>query len=303
MQTRLTFVLLALCACEHQSASAPSKAAAPPPASEMQKPTPEDARAFVTKVDTDLRRVLVEGSTADWIKNTYITDDTERNAASANERLFGYASDAAKTGRRFQGMPLDPETDRMLYLLRIGSPIIDDPKDRLELTTLAAKMEGYYGRAKDAKGRDLEELEKIVDKSRDYDVLLDAWTSWHDTARPQRKAYPRFVELQNEGARGAGFSNMGDMWRANYDMAPDAFEKETDRLWQQVKPLYDDLHCYVRARLQKHYGKDKVPDGKPIPAHLLGNMWAQEWTNVYPLVEPYKNAANLDVESELAAKK
>jgi peptidyl-dipeptidase A len=96
---------------------------------------------------------------------------------------------------------------------------------------------------------------------------------------------------------------MGDMWRAGYDMPPEQFEQDTDRLWQQVKPLYDDLHCYVRAQLQKTYGKDKVPDGKPIPAHLLGNMWAQEWSNVYPLVEPYKGVANLDVDAAMAAQK
>jgi peptidyl-dipeptidase A len=96
---------------------------------------------------------------------------------------------------------------------------------------------------------------------------------------------------------------MGDMWRAGYDMPPEQFEKDTDRLWSQVKPLYDDLHCYVRAQLQRTYGKDKVPDSKPIPAHLLGNMWAQEWSNVYPLVEPYKGVANLDVDGALAAQK
>jgi peptidyl-dipeptidase A len=299
MKTACSLLLVALCACEHQTAAAP---AAPSPA-ELSRPTAEDARAFVAKVNQDLSRLLPESSTANWIKSTYITDDTERNGASANERVFSYNSEAAKNAARFKGVAVDPDTERMLHLLRVGSPIIDDPKERLELTTIRARMEGYYGKARDKQGRDLTELEKIVDKSRDYDTLLDAWTSWHDTARPQRELYPRFVELQNEGARGAGFANMGDMWRSHYDMPPESCEKESDRLWQQVKPLYDDLHCYVRGKLQQHYGREKVPDGKPIPAHLLGNMWAQEWNNIYPLVEPYKNAANLDVEGALAAQK
>jgi peptidyl-dipeptidase A len=303
MKTAVSCLALALCACQHPSAAAPPQSAAAAPAAEAEKATPEEARAFVAKVNEDLKRLVPEASSAEWVKSTFITDDTERVAAAADERLFAYDSDAAKTAARFRGLSLDPDTERMLYLLRVGSPIIDDPKDRLELTTLGTRMEGFYGKARDKQGRDLEELEKIVDKSRDYDALLDAWTSWHDTARPQRQSYPRFVELQNEGARGAGFTNMGDMWRAGYDMPPDAFEKDTDRLWQQVKPLYDQLHCYVRGRLQQHYGRDKVPDGKPIPAHLLGNMWAQEWTNIYPLVEPYKNAANIDVEGALAAQK
>ena len=290
----------AVCAC----ASAGSPPTSPASGSaQAQQLSPADARPFVARVNEDLKRLFTESSTADSIKNTYITDDTERNAASANERVLAYLTDAAKTATKLKDLQLDPDTARMLYLLRVGSPVIEDPAKRLEMTTLAARLEGYYGAAKDAKGRDLEELSKILDRSRNYDELLDAWTGWHDTARPQRQRYVRFVELQNEGARGAGFANLGDLWRAGYDMPPEQFEKETDRLWQQVKPLYDDLHCYVRAQLQKTYGKDKVPDGKPIPAHLLGNMWAQEWTNVYPLVEPYKGVANLDVDGALAAQK
>ncbi|HET9754033.1 MAG TPA: M2 family metallopeptidase [Myxococcales bacterium] len=270
---------------------------------QVQQPSSGDPKQFVARVNEDLKRLFAESSTADWIKNTYITGDTERNAAAANERVLAYQSEAAKTAASFKDMQLDPDTSRMLYLLRISSPVMEDPARRLEMTSLAARLEGYYGAAKDAKGRDLEDLEKIIDHSRNYDTLLDAWVSWHDTAREQRPRYARFVELQNEAARGAGFANMGDMWRAGYDMPPAQFEQETDRLWSQVKPLYDSLHCYVRTRLQKTYGKDKVPDGKPIPAHLLGNMWAQDWENIYPLVEPYKGIADLDVQGALAEQK
>ena len=300
MKNALVLAAGALVAC------APAATRQAPPATssaQVRQASPGDAKQFVAKVNEDLKHLSVESSTAEWIKSTYITDDTERNAAVANERVLAYSSDAAKTATNFKDMSLDADTTRMLYLLRIGSLVIDDPAKRQELTSLGARLEGYYGAAKDAKGRDLEDLSKIVDRSHNYDELLDAWRSWHDTARPQRQRYERFVQLENEGARGAGFANMGDMWRAGYDMPPEQFEKETDRLWQQVKPLYDDLHCYVRAQLQKTYGKDKVPDGKPIPAHLLGNMWAQEWTNVYPLVEPYKGVANLDVDGALAAQK
>ena len=308
MKTALT-AALALAACASTTAqSAPtSEPKATPPKSEalrFQRNDPEEAKRFVKDVDVQLRHFLVEASVADWIKSTYITDDTERNSASANERSLGYASDAAKAAVPFKNMPgLDADTARMLYLLRIGSPVIDDAGKRLEMTTLAARLEGNYGKAKDKKGRDLEVLSDLMRKSQSYDELLDAWVGWHDTAKDQRAPYERFVTQQNEGAQGAGFANMGDMWRAGYDMPAADFEKETDRLWEQVKPLYDDLHCYVRSQLQKHYGKEKVQDGKPIPAHLLGNMWAQEWTNIYPLVEPYQNAGSLDVNAALAAQK
>ena len=244
----LLFAGAALVSC------APSATQQTPPATssaQLRQAPVEDPKQFVARVNEDLKRLYIDSSTADWIKSTYINDDSERNAASANERLLAYSSDAARTATRFKDWKLDPDTARMLYLLRISSPVIEDPAKRLEMTSLGARLEGHYGAAKDSKGRDLEELEKIVDRSRNPDELLDAWTSWHDTARPQRSRYSRFVELQNEGARGAGFANMGDMWRAGYDMPPEQFEQETDRLWQQLKPLYDDLHCYVRAQLQK----------------------------------------------------
>jgi len=165
-------------------------------------------------------------------------------------------------------------------------------------------MEGLYGKGKwcgkdGANCRDLLALEDVLKKSRNYEELLDAWQGWHTISTPMRPMYERLVALSNEGARETGFANLGELWRAGYDMPPADFEKETDRLWRQVKPLYDDLHCYVRGRLQKTYGKDKVPDGKPIPAHLLGNMWAQEWGNVWPLVQPYPDGASLDLEPGL----
>ena len=153
-------------------------------------------------------------------------------------------------------------------------------------------MEGMYGAAKYCpKGpescKDQTQLTDIMANSRNYDELTEAWTGWHSTARPMRKDYVRFVELANEGARELGFADLGAMWRSNYDMPPDEFTKEAARLWDQVKPLYGSLHCYVRGKLQKTYGAEHVPNGKPIPAQLLGNMWAQQWGEIYPLVEPY----------------
>jgi len=285
-----------------KSAAAPGKAVAP-----GQKGTPEEAKAFVTKANDDLKRLWVRSQTAEWIKNTYITDDTERNAAGLNEEVLAYQTQAIKDAVRFTGLKLDPTTERMLYLLRVSAtmPSPADPAKRQELTQLAAKLEGLYGKGKwcgaDGKAtcRDLGELEDVLRKSHNYDELLDAWTGWHTISRPMRPMYERVAAIANEGAKEIGFDDVGAMWRSGYDMSPQDFEKETDRLWQQVKPLYDDLHCYVRSRLAKTYGADKVPDGKPIPAHLLGNMWAQEWGNVYPLVEPFPGQANLDITSAL----
>jgi peptidyl-dipeptidase A len=302
----------------HGSTSAPPEAAqAPTPPAAPQKPaevqpTADDARQFAARVNEDLKRLYVKQGTAEWIKSTYITDDTERNAATVNEEVMGYLNQAIKQAARFKDVQgLDADTARTLHLLRVSSALVapSDARKRSELASIAAKLEGLYGKGKycgkDGKGqcKDLEELSDVMAKSRNYDELLDAWTGWHSISRPMRPLYQNLVSISNEGAREIGFQDLGALWRSNYDMPPEAFEKEAQRLWGQVKPLYDDLHCYVRARLAKQYGEDKVPAGKPIPAHLLGNMWAQEWNNIYNLVEPYKGQPSLDVDAELQKQK
>jgi len=285
----------------------PAPGASTAQASTAAKATPEEAKQFVEKVNADLKRLLTKQSTAEWIKNTYITDDTERNAAYANEDLLGYINNAIKGARRFEGLQLDPDTARMLYLLKVFQPLAApaDAQKRAELTATASKLEGLYGKGKycgkDGKGkcRDLGELSDVMADSRNYDELLDVWQGWHQVSRPMRPLYERLVSISNEGAKDIGVDDLGTLWRSGYDMPPAEFEKEAQRLWGQVKPLYDELHCYVRGRLAKQYGEAKVPAGKPIPAHLLGNMWAQEWNNIYPLVEPFPGQASLDVDAEL----
>ena len=231
-------------------------------------------------------------SRADWIKSTYITDDTEAVAAKLDERAIDATVEYAKQATRFDGLKLDPVTARKIKLLKLSLTIAtpSDPKESEELTRIAAGMEGTYGKGKYCPSgpescKDLEELSKIIAESRDPKQLLDAWTGWHAIARPMRQDFVRYVELANKGARQLGFEDNGAMWRSKYDMPPDDFAKELDRLWEQVRPLYLSLHAYVRARLREKYG-DAVPANGPIPADLLGNMWAQEWDNIYPLVAP-----------------
>ncbi len=269
-------------------------------------PTPQDAKAFAHRTDEELKKLSVRQATADWISKTYITDDTERNVTACTSDLLAYQTRATLDSARFRGLKLDPETERMLYLLRVSSPMIapSDPKERDELAGLSAKMEGMYGKGKWCGGPakkclDLQELSNILKQSRNPDELLDAWTGWHTISRDMRPLYARLVTLSNDGVREVGFKDTGDLWRSAYDMPPEEFEKETDRLWQQLRPLYEQLHCYVRGRLNKQYGDKVAPAHGPIPAHLLGNMWAQEWGNIYPLVEPYPGVANLDVDAGL----
>src|SRR5215469_4773473 len=270
------------------------------------KPTAEDARKFIEDAEQKLLALNIDSGRADWIKDTFITDDTEAIAARLDERSISAAVEYAKESTRFDGLKLDPVTARKIKLLKLSLTLAtpSDPKEGEELTRIAAAMEGAYGKGKycpPASGsapacKDLEELSKVLANSRDPKELLDAWTGWHATARPIRKDYVRFVELSNKGAQQLGFRDTGAMWRSKYDMPPDAFARELDRLWEQVRPLYLSLHAYVRSRLHDKYG-DIVPAAGPIPAHLLGNMWAQEWDNIYPLLAP----ANADPGYDLTA--
>ncbi|WP_233582707.1 M2 family metallopeptidase [Corallococcus sp. CA053C] len=305
MRAALAALSLAATTAGAQATPAPATKAPVTPAA---KATPAEAKQFAAKLNADLKQLWTRQATAEWIKSTYITDDTERNAASVNEEVMAYVNGAIKDSRRFDGLKLDADTARMLHLLRVSQtlPAPANATQRAELAATAAKLEGLYGKGKycgkDGKGkcRDLEELSDVMAESRNADELLDAWQGWHAISRPMRPLYSQLVTLSNAGAKDIGFSDLGTLWRSSYDMQPAEFEQEAQRLWGQVKPMYDELHCYVRGRLAKQYGEAKVPAGKPIPAHLLGNMWAQEWNNIYPLVEPFPGQANLDVGATLA---
>jgi peptidyl-dipeptidase A len=254
--------------------------------------SPEDARRFADDAEQKLLALNVDAAHADWIKSTYITEDSEIIAAKLDQRAIDATVDYAKQATRFDGLNLDPVTARKLKLLKLSLTIAtpSDPKESEELTRIVSGMEGTYGKGKYCPSgpescKDLEVLSKILAENRDPKQLLDAWTGWHAIAKPMRKDFVRYVELANKGARELGFKDNGAMWRSKYDMAPDDFARELDRLWEQVRPLYVALHAYVRAKLHAKYG-DLVPANGPIPAHLLGNMWAQDWDNIYPLVQP-----------------
>lgn len=278
---------------------ASSSATASPEAAE------ESAQEFIARVNKEIAALRLEHATASWVQATYITPDTSFLAARASEKALAFTSRAIAESARYVGQELDPDTARQLMLLRLGAemPAPDDPAKRAELAEISTGMEAMYGAARycPASGECLAETDiiRLMAGERDYERLLDLWQGWHDTARPARPMYQRFTELVNEGAREIGFRDLGELWRSGYDMPPDAFAAEAERLWAQVKPLYEQLHCHVRDKLADHYGEDKVSRSGPIPAHLLGNIWAQEWGNLYDLVEPVPGVAQFDVSAAL----
>ncbi len=273
-------------------------------------PTASEAAAFMDRFEADLLDLWVNRERSDWVKATFITHDTDLLAAQASEAVMAFVSRKAEEAKRFEGLALNVALKRKFRLLKLSLslPAPSDAAKRTELARIAAEMESIYGTGKycpqgqDGECRTLGDLTKTLAASRDYATLKEAWVGWRTIAPPMRDKFVRFVELANEGAREFGFDDLGDLWKSRYDVPPAEFEKELTRLWDQVRPLYEQLHCYVRTRLQEHYGVDKVPSGQPIPAHLLGNMWSQGWGNIFDLVAPETETA-FDLEEILVEKK
>ncbi len=271
-------------------------------------PPVETAGEFVERINAELEDLSIERGATRWVRATYLTHDTAILAARFGEKYAAWHSKSVADSLRYANSEMSPATARSLALLKLGAsnPAPSDAEKRKELSAITTAMPGVYGAGKycPADGDCLSgsELEELMATTRDYDQLLEYWQGWREVSVPMRDEYSRFVELVNEGAGELGFADLGEMWRSAYDMSPDAFEKETARLWSQVEPLYEALHCHVRAELAAEYGEDKVPLGAPIPAHLLGNMWAQTWDRIYDLVEPYPDAASLDVTRTLVEK-
>jgi peptidyl-dipeptidase A len=303
LRNLIAFSLLACAALAAQNkAPAPARKSSPPA-------TVQQAEAFMKQVEERLLALTVEAGRAEWVKSTYITGDTEILAAKADERAINATVEFAKAATRFDKLALPPALARKMKLLKLSLTVATpaNPKESEELTRIIASMEGTYGKGKycpqPGKCLDLEDITRIMANSRDPSELLDVWRGWHRISRPMRPEFVRYVSLANKGARELGFKDNGAMWRSKYDMPPDAFAKETDRLWNQVRPLYLSLHAYVRARLRARYGPDVVPANGPIPAHLLGNMWAQTWDNIYPLVAPENADPGYDLTEILKARK
>ncbi|MEO9625253.1 MAG: M2 family metallopeptidase [Qipengyuania citrea] len=281
-------VSLATPAMAHDHAETPAAAAAAFPM------TPQGAADWVAMVEQDMFDFSVEYGRVLWLNSTYIVHDSNQLAAKygaqATEKSVRYANEAA---RYAQVAGLDPEVARKLDILRNGivmpAPVRDGAAT--ELNEIATKLNSQYGQGKgmlggeEINGSDIEA--EMGNLERTPAELAEMWTSWHDNVgAPMREDYQRMIAIANEGSKELGFADLGAMWRSNYDMDPDQFSAETERMWQEVKPLYMALHTYVRGKLNAKYGAEVQPADGPIRADLLGNMWAQEWGNIYPLVAP-----------------
>jgi peptidyl-dipeptidase A len=271
-------------------------------------PTVADAEQFMNKAEARLAELSVKVNQANWVHDNFITDDTEALAAAANDEITAVTTELVEQARRFDGLQLPADLARKFLLLKLSltAPAPKDPALRKEMTQIAASLESDYGKGKycDASGKclDITAIEKIMSESHDPNQLKDVWLGWHAIGAPMRKRYARFVDLSNQGARELGFKDTGVLWRAGYDMPADQFSADVDRLWEQVRPLYLSLYTFVRARLSQKYGLQIVPPAGPIPAHLLGNPWAQAWSNIFPLLGLPETSRGYDLTELLRAK-
>ena len=258
------------------------------------KPSIRPVAEFLKEANETTLRLGTVAGTAGWIYSTNITRDTEDLNARTNELAIDAGKRLAKEAAKYDAAQVTPEERRQLNLLKLSLEVVtpSDSKESEELTKIASGLEATYGKGKWCRDAskpetclDIEKITEILAKSRDEKQVREAWEGWHTISVPMRKDYTRFVELANKGARELGFADTGAMWRLKYDMPAEDFTKEVDRLWAQVRPLYVSLHAYVRMKLHEKYGA-AVPAEGPIPAHLLGNIWAQEWGNVLDLTAP-----------------
>lgn len=290
--------MVALCLCATFAAAAADVAFA------------AEAARFIEQAEQRLLELWIMADRASWVHANFITPDTEAIATEARKQLLATTMDLAVAATRFDKLELPADQRRKLRLLKTSLPLVA-PRNagkQAELSEITTSLESMYAKGKycPAGGSkeclDLTALTRIMAESHDAKQLLDVWRGWHSISPPMKPKYERFVELANAGAHELGFADLGELWRSGYDMSPEQFSREVERLWQQVRPLYVALHCHVRASLGRAYGAELVPGDKAIPAHLLGNMWAQSWGNVYGLVAPDLKDAGYDLTELLRAK-
>jgi peptidyl-dipeptidase A len=284
--------------------------------------TPADAAAFLKDAEQQINDIAEYSSRSAWVNDNFITYDTDWLNARASSETTQLGVKLAEGTEKFKDLALTQDQQRKIMKLRTGVVMPSPGGDKAtadELATITTRMQSTYGSGKftiDGKVLNLEQLSNIIGESRDPKKLQQAWEGWRTiSAVPQgtgkdgkplptmAQDYARMVEIGNKGAQELGFKDIADMWLSGYDMPSADMEKTVERLWTQVKPLYDELHCYTRTKLNEKYGDGVQPKTGPIRADLLGNMWAQDWSNIYPLVAPKTSNPGYDLTAILKAKK
>ncbi|MDB9769523.1 M2 family metallopeptidase [Gammaproteobacteria bacterium] len=249
-----------------------------------------DVETFLERVELEDKTLGPVASSAYWLQANFITYDSQKVVADYGKRFQLLALERARLASTFDDVEVSEENRRKLNLIK-NSFVMPSPLDDTlagEIANIMAELDAMYGAGQHCFGEgdcyDLEAFEGVIDNSRDPDELLKAWEGWRNIGTPMKDKYLRMVEIGNLGAKDLGYEGLTDLWFSQYDMPAEEFLAETDRVWDELKPLYDALHCHVRSELSEHYGEEVVSKEGVLPAHVLGNMWGQSWANVYDLV-------------------
>ena len=257
---------------------------------------------FLSMVEKENKKEGPVIYSASWISSNFITHDSQKIIADYGTRYTLKSLERSRQASNFDNISTTPENRRMLDILK-SSFVMPPPLNQelaAELSEITTSLAAMYGTGEhcyeNGSCYDLEAFESIIDNSRDPNELLSAWQGWHEISKPMKPMYLRMVEIGNQGSNDLGYDGLSDLWFSKYDMPANDFLTDTDRVWEEVKPLYDALHCHVRAKLNDHYGDEIVPESGPLPVHMLGNMWGQSWSNIYDLVYTEElNSNSIDV--------
>ena len=250
----------------------------------------QDLEKFLAKVESENKKDGPVIYSASWISSNFITYDSQKVIADYGTKSTLKSLERSREAASFDGLDTSKENQRMLNILK-SSFVMPPPLDEelaSELSQITTSLEAMYGSGEycfdGEECYDLEAFESIIDNSRDPKELLRAWEGWHEIGKPMKPMYMRMVDIGNQGSVDLGYEGLSDLWFSKYDMPAEDFLDDTDRVWSEVKPLYDALHCHVRAKLNEHYGDEVISKTGPLPVHMLGNMWGQSWSNIYDLV-------------------
>jgi len=250
----------------------------------------QDLEEFLANVESENKKDGPVIYSASWISSNFITYDSQKIIADYGTKSTLKSLQRSREAASFDGLDTSKENQRMLNILK-SSFVMPPPLDEelaSELSEITTSLEAMYGSGEycfdDEECYDLEAFESIIDNSRDPKELLRAWEGWHEIGKPMKPMYMRMVDIGNQGSVDLGYEGLSDLWFSKYDMPAEDFLDDTDRVWSEVKPLYDALHCHVRAKLNEHYGDEVISKTGPLPVHMLGNMWGQSWSNIYDLV-------------------
>jgi peptidyl-dipeptidase A len=267
--------------------------------------TADQAKRFVERVEEERSAFNERAARTAWVRANFITHDTDWLLQQIRAEGTKLSVQWANEAKRFNDVEVGGDVRRKLEIIKqdLTLPAPDREGAAEELAEITTRLSSIYSTGKitfEGEEVALDELEVLMREVEDPAKLQEIWTKWREVAVPMRDDYLRMVEIANEGARDLGYDNVRELWLSKYDMPADEMATEVDRLWEQVKPLYDALHCHVRARLTEKYGAEVVPADQPIRADLLGNMWAQTWGNIAKSVAPKGAEVPYDLTEVLA---